>query len=92
MQEAEEGELLSRKTHISIPDLLWVSLAIGESPGKPGSPVSSSVKKKKKKRLSMPPAAAFLKVLRQLMSGGLVLAVSELSSKARGRRRQTVTG
>ena len=38
----------------------------------------------------MPPAAAFLKVLRQLMSGGLVLAVSELSSKARGRRRQTV--
>lgn len=35
----------------------------------------------------MLPAAAFLKVLRQLM-GGLVLAVSELGSKARGRRRQ----
>lgn len=87
MQEAEEGELLSkRKTHVSIPDLLWVSLAIR---GKPRKALEAQFPHlfKKKKRLLMLPAAAFLKVLRQLM-GGLVLAVSELGSKARGRRRQ----
>ena len=35
----------------------------------------------------MLPAAVFVKVVRQLM-GGLALDVSELGSKAKGRRRQ----
>ena len=88
MQEAEEGELLSkRKTHVSIPDLLWVSLAIRGKRRKALEAQFPHLFKKKKKRLLMFPAAAFLKVLRQLI-GGLVLAVSELGSKARGRRRQ----
>ena len=87
MQEAEEGELLSkRKTHISIPDLLWVSLVIR---GKPRKALEAQFPHlfKKKKRLLMLPAAVFVKVLRQLM-GGLALDVSELGSKAKGRRRQ----
>ena len=50
MQEAEEGELLSkRKTHISIPDLLWVSLVIRGKPRKALEAQFPHLFKKKKK-------------------------------------------
>ena len=51
MQEAEEGELLSkRKTHVSIPDLLWVSLAIRGKRRKAQEAQFPHLFKKKKKK------------------------------------------